>query len=103
MANEIIRLTKLGQIEDAKQLQERMNNLMLDVFGGKDIHCWLAGQKMLMVKLGIFSTNKTIINYQVDVACEKAIDAAIEREKDWLLPEIQILTQEREVLDVISG
>ncbi|MDD5598131.1 MAG: dihydrodipicolinate synthase family protein [Victivallaceae bacterium] len=103
MANEIIRLTKLGQIEDAKQLQERMNNLMLDVFGGKDIHCWLAGQKTLLVKLGIFSTNKTIINYQVDVACEKAIDAAIEREKDWLLPEIQILTQEREVLDVISG
>jgi hypothetical protein len=64
-----------------------MNELMFDVFGGKDIHCWLAGQKLLMVKLGVFSTNKTIINYQVDAACEKAIDAAIEREKAWLLPE----------------
>jgi 4-hydroxy-tetrahydrodipicolinate synthase len=88
MANEIIRLAKLGQIDAAKLLQARMNELMFDVFGGKDIHCWLAGQKLLMVKLGIFSTNKTIINYQVDAACEKAIDAAIEREKAWLLPEV---------------
>ena len=87
MANEIIRLTKLGKIADAKLLQEKMNALMFDIFGGKDIHCWLAGQKMLMVKLGVFSTGKTIINYTVDDACEKAIAAAIEREKAWLLPE----------------
>jgi dihydrodipicolinate synthase/N-acetylneuraminate lyase len=88
MAGEIIRLAKLDKIADAKLLQSRMNDLMFDVFGGKDIHCWLAGQKLLMVKLGIFSTNKTIINYSVDAACEKAIDAAIEREKMWLLPEV---------------
>lgn len=87
MAGEIIRLAKLDKIADAKLLQARMNELMFDVFGGKDIHCWLAGQKLLMVKLGIFSTNKTIINYRVDAACEKTIDAAIEREKMWLLPE----------------
>ena len=86
MANEIIRLTKLGQIDAARSLQARMNELMFDVFGGKDIHCWLAGQKRLMVKLGIFSTNKTIINYSVDEACEKAITVAIEREKTWLFP-----------------
>jgi 4-hydroxy-tetrahydrodipicolinate synthase len=87
MANEIIRLAKLGQINAAKLLQARMNELMFDVFGGKTIRCWLAGQKLLMVKLGVFSTNKTIINYRVDVVCEKAITAAIEREKAWLLPE----------------
>jgi 4-hydroxy-tetrahydrodipicolinate synthase len=87
MANEILRLTKLGNIAAAKLLQTRMNNLMFDVFGGKDIHCWLAGQKLLMVKLNVFSTNKTILNYSVDAACEEAIDAAIEREKAWLLPE----------------
>jgi len=88
MANEIIRLTRRGQINAAKLLQTQMNNLMFNVFGGKDIHCWLAGQKMLMVKLGIFSTGKTIINYTVDNACEKAIAAVIEREKTWILPEI---------------
>jgi 4-hydroxy-tetrahydrodipicolinate synthase len=87
MANEILRLAKLGQNDGAKSLQTRMNELMFDIFGGKDIHCWLAGQKLLMVKLGVFSTNKTIINYSVDAACEKAIDAAVEREKMWLLPE----------------
>ena len=87
MANEIIHRVKLSQINDAKLLQTRMNELMFDVFGGKDIHCWLAGQKLMMMKLGVFSTNKTIINYSVDAACEKAIDAAIEREKMWLLPE----------------
>ena len=86
MANEIIRLTKLGQIDAAKSMQSRMNALMFDIFGGKDFNCWLAGQKLLMVQLGVFSTNKTIINYNVDAACEKAIDAAIEREKEWLLP-----------------
>jgi hypothetical protein len=87
MANEIIRLAKIGQINAAKLLQARMNELMFDVFGGKDIHCWLAGQKLMMVKLGVFSTNKTIINYRVDTACEKTINAALEREMAWLLPE----------------
>lgn len=84
MAKEIFELTKAGKIEAAKALQSRMNNLMLDIFGGKDIKYWLAGQKQLMVELGIFSSNYCLCNYNLDKSYHAVIKAALEREKEYL-------------------
>ncbi len=86
IANRIVNATRAGETGKAKELQERLNELMFDVFGGKEITCWLAGQKQLMVELGIFSTSRTIINYQLNDECRKAIKKAMENNRELLLP-----------------
>ena len=85
MAKDIFELAKAGKIAEAKALQERMNALMFDVFGGKNIAFWLAGQKQLMVEMGIFSSNYCLCNYHLDPAYIPTIQAALEREKSYLL------------------
>lgn len=85
MAKEIFELAKAGKVDEAKALQERMNALMFDIFGGPKITCWLAGQKQLMVELGIFSSNYCLCNYKLDKDYLPTIKAAIEREKEYLI------------------
>ncbi len=85
MVKTIFETAKSGKIEEAKTLQDRLNKLMFDVFGGKNISCWLAGQKQLLVELGIFRTNKCIINYQLTDECAAKLKTAMEREKEFLL------------------
>ena len=58
---------------------------MYDVFGGRDIQCWLAGEKQLMVELGVFTTNRCIINYRLTPECAAALKGALDRERDWLV------------------
>ena len=84
MAKDIFELAKAGKVEEAKVLQERMNTLMFDIFGGKNISCWLAGQKQLMVEMGIFSSNYCLCNYHLDKSYLPTIQAALEREKEYL-------------------
>jgi 4-hydroxy-tetrahydrodipicolinate synthase len=84
MAGKIVELTRKGQLDEAKSLQLRMNNLMYDVFGGKDLHCWLAGQKQLLVELGIFTTNKCVMNYHLDKETAENIKIAVKREEEFL-------------------
>lgn len=86
MANKIFKLAKVGDIQGAQAMQEYMNGIMTKVFGGKGLPCWLAGQKQIMVELGIFNTRKTIINYQITDECIKAIKEVVEQEKACLLP-----------------
>lgn len=84
MAKEIFELAKSGKISEAQVLQERMNKLMYDVFGGKNISCWLAGQKQLMVELGIFSSNYCLCNYHLNEEYLPVIQRAVEREAEYL-------------------
>ena len=86
MSNQILQNAASGNFAAAQELQDRMAAMMFDFFGGPDISCWLAGQKQVMVELGIFSTNKTIINYNLTPACHAVIKTTIEREKEFLLP-----------------
>jgi len=86
IANKILKLGKAGDIEGAQAMQDHMNEIMTKVFGGKGFPCWLAGQKQMMVELGIFNTRKTIINYQITDECINAIKTVIEQEKAYLLP-----------------
>ena len=86
MANKIFQLAKTGDISGAQAMQDHMNELMTKVFGGKGLPCWLAGQKQIMVELGIFNTRKTIINYQITDECINSIKAIVQQEKAYLLP-----------------
>ena len=84
-AAEMCRLAYAGKFDEAQALQEHLVEVMYKVFGGKDIACWMAGQKELMVRLGVFNTPKTYLNYQLTEECSKMIDEVIRDEKDWLL------------------
>ena len=86
MANKIFQLAKTGDISGAQAMQAHMNELMTKVFGGEGLPCWLAGQKQIMVELGIFNTRKTIINYQITEECINTIKSIVEQEKAYLLP-----------------
>lgn len=85
-AAEIHRLVKDGQIDAANSLQEHLNSVMFKVFGGKSIACWLAGQKELMRKLGVFNTSTTLLNYTLNDSCTQAINEVIHDEINWLMP-----------------
>ncbi len=84
-ACEIHRLVKTGKFDEAQRLQEHLNDVMYKVFGGKSISCWLAGQKELMRRLGVFNTAKTLIHYSLTPECSQAIDEVIRDEKNWLV------------------
>jgi 4-hydroxy-tetrahydrodipicolinate synthase len=86
MANRILKLAKDGNVKEAQAMQDYMNGIMTKVFGGKGLPCWLAGQKQMMVELGIFNTRKTIINYQITDECINTIKNVVEQEKAYLLP-----------------
>ncbi|OPZ83153.1 MAG: N-acetylneuraminate lyase [bacterium ADurb.Bin429] len=87
LASLIIDAARAGQIKHAETLQRRMNRLMYDVYGGKKIACWLAGEKRLLQAMGIFTTWKNYLNYPLLASCERAIQRALERERDVLLPD----------------
>jgi 4-hydroxy-tetrahydrodipicolinate synthase len=84
-AAEMCRLAYAGKFDEAQALQEHLVEVMYKVFGGKNIACWMAGQKELMVRLNVFNTAKTYLNYQLNEECSKMIDEVIRDEKDWLL------------------
>jgi 4-hydroxy-tetrahydrodipicolinate synthase len=86
MANRIVGAGTEGDFAAAQQWQERMNAMMMEFFGGQGFPCWLAGQKQVLVELGVFSTNKTILDYDLTPACHQAIKVAIDREHEFLLP-----------------
>lgn len=86
MAWAIIRAVEAGDIDRANAVQERMNELMWDVYGGKEIKCWLAGQKQLLVEMGIFSTNANHLDYVLTDECAAAIDRRMQTDRDVLFP-----------------
>lgn len=84
LAGKIMAAFRRREIELANALQERMNQLMWDVYGGKEIACWLTGLKHLLVEMGIFGTTKNYLGYPLTDTCRDAIQAALEREADML-------------------
>lgn len=85
LAARVFQLARDGQVDEACALQKRLNALMYDAFGGRDIQCWLAGEKQLMVELGVFTTNRCITNYRLTPECAAALKGALNRERDWLV------------------
>jgi 4-hydroxy-tetrahydrodipicolinate synthase len=86
IANLIYAAMRDGNLPAAKRLQARMNRLMWEVYGGKKITCWLAGEKYLLTRMGIFRTWRNHLNYEVTPACRRAIGRALIRDRDLLLP-----------------
>lgn len=87
LARQIMDAIAAGQMARAERLQERMNELMWDVYGGRDIACWLSGLKHLLVRMGVFSTTVNLLGYELTDECAQAIEQALARDRDVLFPE----------------
>ncbi len=86
LAGWIIAAVQAGDLAEAQEVQERMTRLMYDVYGGPGIACWLTGLKELLVRLDVFGTNASFLNYPLTPECSQAIADAIQRERAVLLP-----------------
>jgi 4-hydroxy-tetrahydrodipicolinate synthase len=86
LAAQIMEAVRVGNIPKAERMQLRMNRMMHAVFGGKTNPSWLSGQKKLLVKMGIFSTWKSYLQYPLTKSCCLAIDRVMQKDSDILMP-----------------
>ncbi len=77
LALRIIAAVRAGDSAEASRLQARMNDLMLRVYGGPKIECWLTGLKELLVQMEIFSTNVNLLEYPLTETCLRQITDAV--------------------------
>ncbi len=77
IALRMIAAVRAGDPAEAGRLQARMNDLMLRVYGGPKIECWLTGLKELLVQMGIFSTNVNLLEYPLTETCRRQIAEAV--------------------------
>ncbi|MFW6437604.1 MAG: dihydrodipicolinate synthase family protein [Armatimonadota bacterium] len=87
LARQIMHAIEAGEMQRASDLQQHMNELMWDVYGGKKITTWLAGLKHLLTRMDIFETRVNLLGYELTDECADRIEAALERECDVLFPE----------------
>jgi 4-hydroxy-tetrahydrodipicolinate synthase len=87
LAKNIVEAFRKGNFPLANQLQQKMNRMMYAVYGGKKITCWLAGEKRLLVEMGIFGTWHNLLRYPLTPGCERAILRTLKTDREWLLPE----------------
>jgi 4-hydroxy-tetrahydrodipicolinate synthase len=86
IAGLIMKAVAENNLPRAEKLQARLVRMLYTVFGGKDIKCWMAGQKQLLVELGIFRTRNSYLNYPLTAKCARDIKAVVKRNADVLLP-----------------
>jgi len=86
LAGKIIEAVRSGDIPLAKRLQKRMNRIMYAVYGGRNISCWLSGEKRLLVEMGVLTTWRNFPNYPLSKSCVRAIERVLERDRDILFP-----------------
>lgn len=77
LAHRILRAVKSGNKDEAARLQQRMNDLMLRVYGGPKIECWMTGLKELLVQMGLFSTHTNLLDYPLTETCRQQISDAV--------------------------
>jgi len=77
LAHRIIRAARAGNLEESRRLQARMDDLMLRVYGGPKIECWMSGLKELLVQMKIFSTGTHLLDYPLTDTCRQQITEAL--------------------------
>jgi len=77
IAGEILAAAAAGNFTLADQLQNRMVTLMQRVYGGVTPVCWMAGLKYLLVRMGLFHSETSLLGYTLSEDCRAAIDEMI--------------------------
>jgi hypothetical protein len=57
-------------------LNEELKRVLLGIYGGPSIPCWLGGLKHFLVCRGIFSTDVNFFGYEVSPSCREFIGLA---------------------------
>jgi 4-hydroxy-tetrahydrodipicolinate synthase len=78
IAARIIAAVSAGNLAEAERLQARMNDLMLRVYGGPKIECWMSGLKELLVQMKLFSTSANLLGYPLTESCRDRIRAIVD-------------------------
>lgn len=76
LAHRIISAVPAGDAAGAAKLQARMNDLMLRVYGGPKIECWMSGLRELLVQMQIFSTRNNLLGYPLTDQITEALSGA---------------------------
>ena len=74
-----------GDRAAADAWQKRSNEFLWDLFA-RDISLWMGGLKYALRRLGLFRTEFMHMHYRVSDADRGRIDAALEREREYILP-----------------
>ena len=85
-ARQIMAAMAAGDRPSAERLQDRMNEMMYAVYGGRELTCWLTGQKRLLVEMGIFSTWRGFLRYPLTPEYEADIVRIAKQDADVLFP-----------------
>ncbi len=80
LAGRIMAAAARGDWGAAEELQQQMIRLMWDVYGGRQITCWLTGLKHLLVRMGVFRTTAGFLRYPLTPECRAAIERVMVRE-----------------------
>jgi dihydrodipicolinate synthase/N-acetylneuraminate lyase len=75
-----------GDLEKAKQIDERTKKMLFAVYGGEKIACWLTGLKYTLAQLGIFGTSASHLEYPLTDECRAAIHCVLEEDAELLKP-----------------
>ena len=77
-----------GDSHQAAELDLRAQRILYAAYGGKSLECWLSGLKFCLVRLGIFSTTTSHLEYPLTDECLQEIDSVTKQESSWLLPDL---------------
>jgi len=59
---------------------------MYAVYGGKNISCWLSGEKYLLTRMGVLRAWKNYPEYPLTPVCRQAIERVLRCDAKWLFP-----------------
>lgn len=90
MVRRVLELVSAGDMEEARQLDARTQDMLYRVYGGKSITCWLSGLKRALVELGVFSTWRSYLDYPLNEECVRNIKQVVAEEAEWLRPEKEL-------------
>jgi 4-hydroxy-tetrahydrodipicolinate synthase len=95
IAQQIMDAVQEKNFAKAERLQKQMNRIMYAVYGGKKLTCWIAGEKQLLVEMGIFRTDVNLIGYRVNASCLRAIRKLMKEKQEILTPYQECSSQAR--------
>jgi len=73
-----------GEIEEAAAVDHHQQRILKTVYGGEKVACWLTGLKYCLVRLGIFDTTVSHLEYPLTDQCQEEIVKLVMEERNCL-------------------
>jgi 4-hydroxy-tetrahydrodipicolinate synthase len=86
LIGDMLEAARARRFDRADAIQKRCSRILHTTYGGKKITSWLAGLKYALVRMGIFRTAASYLEYPLPARVRKNIERMIEREREALLP-----------------